>query len=595
MATSFTYTPLPNDCIRLLTFAAPSTYPGVLTCTINTFPLDNPPSFDALSYTWGAPSKMETILCNGLEMKIGANLHEAIQTLFSPPISLDLPIWIDAICINQGDDEEKGHQVHRMGDVYRRANKVVIWLGPAENDSDLAMESLPGLSERLSSLPFGSVVYHFEENGLPDENSPVWYAVGNLFRRQWFGRLWTFQETVLAAKLIAVAGQKMADWTLISTVAGQLWELGLWSTCVGYQRLEKLGNGFKAVADISWARSHLKDLKELDPTYLLEMVSHKTCLEPRDRVYAILGMTSLSFRNRIEISYSDGTNQHIWRTFIDCAKACIEEGHFPILALVAGRERISDLPSWCPNFRSNPADLGRYSGREVLFAGNTTGLSSSKISSIKTSRESDTLLATGFRVDVVSEIVDGYYDGVTVPKGAQLRQRARRVIEWESRRLALAQKTLSLSAKTIPLAHIFTLTASTRGWWLEQHNARDGDLFKTYLNLLDNLTKVALGGYADVETLTEVHNDMWSRIHGINPGRRYFSTENGRLGLGPPEIQKGDTVCVFYGTETVMLLRPAKSNPGEWYFVGDAFVHGLMKLDETPECAKGADEIFTIA
>jgi hypothetical protein len=92
MATSFTYTPLPNDCIRLLTFAAPSTYPGVLTCTINTFPLDNPPSFDALSYTWGAPSKMETILCNGLEMKIGANLHEAIQTLFSPPISLDLPI-----------------------------------------------------------------------------------------------------------------------------------------------------------------------------------------------------------------------------------------------------------------------------------------------------------------------------------------------------------------------------------------------------------------------------------------------------------------------------------------------------------------------
>ena len=161
--------------------------------------------------------------------------------------------------------------------------------------------------------------------------------------------------------------------------------------------------------------------------------------------------------------------------------------------------------------------------------------------------------------------------------------------------MALAQKTLSLSAKTVPLAHIFTLTASTRGWWLEQHNARDGDLFKTYLNLLDNVRKSALGGYADEETLTKVHDDMWNRINEINPGRRYFSTENGRLGLGPPEIQKGDTVCVFYGTETVMLLRPAKSNPGEWYFVGDAFVHGLMELAEKPECAKGAEEIFTIA
>ena len=493
MATPFTYTPLPNDCIRLLTFAAPSTYPGALTCTINTFPLDNPPSFDALSYTWGAPSKTETILCNGHEMKIRANLHEAIQTIFSPPISLDLPIWIDAICINQEDDEEKGHQVHRMGDVYRRASKVVVWLGPAENDSDLAMQSLSGLSERLSSIPHGSAVSYFEEYGLPDENSPVWHAVGHLFRRQWFGRLWTFQEAVLAAKLIAVAGQKMADWNLIGSVAVQLWQLGLWSACVGYQPLEKRENGPKAAADISWARNYLKYHKELDPTDLLEMVSHKTCLDPRDRVYAILGMTSLSFRNRIEISYSGGTNQHIWRTYIDCAKACIEEGHFPILGIVAGRERISDLPSWCPNFRSNPADLTQYSRHEALFAGITNGLSSSKISSIKTSRESDTLLATGFRVDVVSEIVDGYFDQSGVPRDVQLRRRARKFIEWESRRLALAQKTLSLSAETVPLAHIFTLTASTRGWWLEKHNARDGDVFKTYLHLLNNFTKIAIG------------------------------------------------------------------------------------------------------
>jgi hypothetical protein len=98
MATLFAYTPLPNDCIRLLTFAAPATYSGAFTCTIDTFSLDKPPKFYALSYTWGAPSKTETILCNGHEIKIAANLHDAIQTLFSPPISFDLPIWIDAIC-----------------------------------------------------------------------------------------------------------------------------------------------------------------------------------------------------------------------------------------------------------------------------------------------------------------------------------------------------------------------------------------------------------------------------------------------------------------------------------------------------------------
>lgn len=595
MATPFTYTPLPNDCIRLLTFAAPSTYQGALTCTIDTFSLDKPSRFYALSYTWGAPSKTETILCNGHEMKIAANLHEAIQTLFSPPISLDLPIWIDAICINQGDDEEKGHQVHRMGDVYRTATKVVVWLGRAENDSDLAMESLSELAASMSTIPMPIYPIELEWNGLPDENSPVWHAIGHLFRRQWFGRLWTFQEAVLAAELIVVAGQKVADWKLIATVAECVRRLGLWSFCVGYQPLKKVENGCRAAAEVVWARLLLKDFKELLATDLLVMVSHKTCLDPRDRVYAILGMASFSFRNRIEISYSDGTDQHVWRTFIDCAKACVEEGLFQILELVAGRERISDLPSWCPDFRSNPADLILYSTHEVFSAGITRESSSSKTTSIKTSRESDTLRATGFRVDVVSEVVDGYFDWSNVPQGVQVRQGGRKIIEWESRRLALAQETLSLPANTIPLAHIFTLTSSTRRWWLEEYNARDGELFAAYSNILHNITGNVLDAGSKLEAETEVSAKMWHRIGEMNTGRRYFSTENGRLGLGPPEIQEGDTMCVFYGTETVMLLRPAKSNPSEWYFVGTAFVHGLMELDETPQSARGADEIFTIA
>jgi hypothetical protein len=51
---------------------------------------------------------------------------------------------------------------------------------------------------------------------------------------------------------------------------------------------------------------------------------------------------------------------------------------------------------------------------------------------------------------------------------------------------------------------------------------------------------------------------------------------------------------VFYGTKTVLILRPAEENPEEWFFVGNAFVHGLMELDETPHSARGADEVFTV-
>lgn len=105
-----------------------------------------------------------------------------------------------------------------MGDVYRTATKVVVWLGPAENDSDLVMESLSELAANLSIAPSPIYEVDLEEYGLPDENSPVWHALGHLFRRQSFGRLWTFQEAVLATDLIVVSGQKMADWKLIATV-----------------------------------------------------------------------------------------------------------------------------------------------------------------------------------------------------------------------------------------------------------------------------------------------------------------------------------------------------------------------------------------
>jgi hypothetical protein len=72
-------------------------------------------------------------------MDIRANLYDAIHTLLNLPLNPDLPIWIDAISINQDDEEEKAVQVSRMGDIYRTAHQVLAWLGPAEQNSDLAM------------------------------------------------------------------------------------------------------------------------------------------------------------------------------------------------------------------------------------------------------------------------------------------------------------------------------------------------------------------------------------------------------------------------------------------------------------------------
>lgn len=213
MVDSFIYTRLPEGSIRLLRFS--TTSPGTPSCTLDTVSLDNPPGFYALSYTWGSPTRTESILCNGLEMKIAANLHQAIQTLFNPPLSLELPFWIDAICINQDDDGEKSRQVGRMGDVYRKAKKVAVWLGPAEDDSDLAMKSLGWLSTAFLSLHHTIHENKLEDFGLPRGDSPIWPALDKLYSRAWFSRLWTFQEVVLAPEIQVVCGKQAVEGTVL--------------------------------------------------------------------------------------------------------------------------------------------------------------------------------------------------------------------------------------------------------------------------------------------------------------------------------------------------------------------------------------------
>ncbi|EOA84348.1 uncharacterized protein SETTUDRAFT_61258, partial [Exserohilum turcica Et28A] len=88
--------------------------------------LDHDPRFRALSYVWGDQTDQRIIKVNGCTFKVNQNLFGALMGIVR---SKTIVIWIDAICINQKDDEEKGWQVAMMGDIYRKASKVFAWLG----------------------------------------------------------------------------------------------------------------------------------------------------------------------------------------------------------------------------------------------------------------------------------------------------------------------------------------------------------------------------------------------------------------------------------------------------------------------------------
>ena len=139
----YTYTPLNEEAqeIRLLTL-----YPGAFSeirLSLNIRPLTDfdIPLFEAVSHTWGSPESPVNIAVEDSgrrQLTVTQNLAEALPYLRysdNPRV-----LWIDAICVDQKNLEERSKQVNRMTDIFSKAASVLVWLGPETEDSSLAFE-----------------------------------------------------------------------------------------------------------------------------------------------------------------------------------------------------------------------------------------------------------------------------------------------------------------------------------------------------------------------------------------------------------------------------------------------------------------------
>jgi hypothetical protein len=93
--------------------------------------------FDALSYVWGVTLMPYKIWVNGQPFYVTHYLYEALGELRLP--DRERLLWIDAMCINQHDNAEKGKQVQMMRDIYARATQTVVWLGNGSNAAEPTM------------------------------------------------------------------------------------------------------------------------------------------------------------------------------------------------------------------------------------------------------------------------------------------------------------------------------------------------------------------------------------------------------------------------------------------------------------------------
>jgi hypothetical protein len=125
---------LSESSIRLLDLQA-SSNDKILT-TLHTHSLNNAPTFRALSYTWGKPYRnvrveniesppefVARISCNGKQVAVTQNPFDALSAFLN--LGITRYLWVDAVCINQVDLEERGSQVTLMGDIYSKAHRRI--------------------------------------------------------------------------------------------------------------------------------------------------------------------------------------------------------------------------------------------------------------------------------------------------------------------------------------------------------------------------------------------------------------------------------------------------------------------------------------
>lgn len=147
-----------NREIRLLKFHKSDD--GGICCSLTKYYLASAPGYLALSYVWGDPDVTKNITVDGMTFAATTNLFAALEILaIGSEDEEDHNYWIDAICINQMDIQERSDQVQMMGDIYKNAKAVVAWIGPEGNGSTEAIEVMKYMAEEIRSLPKGDTSF----------------------------------------------------------------------------------------------------------------------------------------------------------------------------------------------------------------------------------------------------------------------------------------------------------------------------------------------------------------------------------------------------------------------------------------------------
>lgn len=341
----YTYTDLDLSCpqIRLLSLAPAKDRKDAIHCTLRTTSLEAKPKYRALSYTWGDATEKRPIFVNGRQFQVTPKLYIAILHIRHPKRHRSL--WIDAICINQSDDKEKSHQVLQMRNIYSLASQVLIWLGTSDSDVDKVMAYFAARGR----TSYAEIVTGIKATSILEEEERIALVPGlrKLFEKPWFTRIWVVQEYSVSQNPPCVGcGDTWVSWSNFESAMYTLRKDLLFCKphCL------KIIDESLLFAFLSLTMLNRKG-QSYDFEDLLIATSDKKAEDPKDKIFALLGLTSDEIRNAIVPNYSQSINTIFQNAMMTILKSQ-EDLEFLRAAVAVVTDPVSSLklPSWCLDF-----------------------------------------------------------------------------------------------------------------------------------------------------------------------------------------------------------------------------------------------------
>ncbi|KPA41268.1 hypothetical protein FLAG1_05828 [Fusarium langsethiae] len=256
-----------RDCTRVLRIEAAKD-DDPITCTLSEVAFSDRPKFDALSYMWGDEKAEHKITVNGVSYSVRQNLWDALHYLRRHAPGIDY--WIDAICINQKDVDERSRQVRMMHHIYFRAQTVVVWLGKGYAEYETALPDLKALQHHMPS----------DQQATPGEpadaarNSPAERSLAEkLYKDNYWKRLWIIQEIAHAQKIRVCFGNSVTDWNLFTHFM--------------------VMHNFGSDGPIKLERQRVEKYTGSNTLLgLFQKYTEAECQDRKDKVYGLVGMAS---------------------------------------------------------------------------------------------------------------------------------------------------------------------------------------------------------------------------------------------------------------------------------------------------------------